>query len=69
MMFYEIPTDFGVPNAWIFWGTILVLTIMFSVLYFFPNGFTKKEQERTQDEVEYQRWIRGRTGETWDQKE
>lgn len=59
------PSD---PRTWLFWTFVVILTTSFLFLYFFPNGFTKKEQERNQDEVDYQKWIRGRTGETWDQK-
>lgn len=62
-----MPSDFNDPTTWVFWIFAVMLTGCFFTLYFFPDGFTKKDREQHQDEVDYQKWIRGRTGETWDQ--
>ena len=56
-----MPTETSDPAFWAFCILMAVLVALWIFLFFFPNGFDKKEQE-------YQKWIRGRTGETWDQK-
>lgn len=63
-----MPTDLSDPTTWVIWFLFVVAWSAWFILFFFPHGFTRKEKAKHNDEVEYQKWIRGRTGETWDQK-
>lgn len=56
------------PMTWVFLIMLIWVVGSFIVLFFFPNGLTKKDKERNLTEAEYQKWLQSRTGETWDQK-